>query len=120
MKQELSAHAVLSIAIGKQSAGLPWFRHTRLRVTEFLTGTPLYSIRSSLEIPEEKIILALEQINPDWRIAEGRPSADKAKQLRALCEKFSQDIVSQIGKPTDYNTILEIEAASHSLLEVMS
>jgi hypothetical protein len=116
MRGDNTPYGVLGGMLGYRCQPLPWTRQTRLRVTEFLTDTPLFTIRSSKEIPAWKIHDLLDTIHPDWKLDEYYPTPDQTdRQLRALCDKFSQDIVKRIGLPSDLPTQKAINAALNRL-----
>jgi hypothetical protein len=119
MRGNETPYGVLGGMISYRAEDLAWSRQVRLRVTEFLTDTPLYTIHSSKEIPEWKIRDVLDSIHPDWSDRQNyQPTpAQTAKQLRALCVKFSLDINQKIGLPHQYDTQRDQERASRSLVE---
>jgi hypothetical protein len=119
MRGDGTPYGVLAGMIGYRAELLPWTRLTRLRVTEFLTDTPMYLIRSSKDIPEATIRDVLDSIHPDWSQTTYHPTPEATdKQLRALCILFNKDIVRLIGRPQDYATEMEVEQASKHLYEV--
>lgn len=118
MRGDNTPHGVLGGMISYRALRLPWSRQTRLRVTEFITDTPLYTITTSKDVPAWKIHDVLDTIHPDWKATPYQPTpAATDKQLRALCHKFSQDIVNRIGKPSDYSSLDECRKAAHSLTQ---
>lgn len=122
MRGDNTPYGVLGGMIDYRVQHMPWSRQSRLRVTEFITDTPLYTIRSSKDIPEWKIRDILDSIHPDWKLDEYYPTPSSTdKQLRALCYKFSQEIVAKIKTPEDYATLQEVTEAALSLTsEVIS
>jgi hypothetical protein len=116
MHDNNTPHTVIGGMLGYRCSKLPWPRQARLRVTEFLTDTPLFTIKSSLDVPSWKIRDVLDSIHPDWQLEEYFPTPVQTdRQLRALCEKFSNDIVAKIGRPSDYPTQKAINAALNKI-----
>jgi hypothetical protein len=112
-------YLILAGIIGYRTKDMKWRRQTRLRVTEFLAGIPLYSIRHTRDLSDEIIINILDRIHPQWSRTSYSPTPeDTVRQIRALCEKFNADIIKQIGQSSDYKTDKAIEDAVIGLYEV--
>lgn len=85
--------------IKKQCKGLPWIRQTRLRVTEHLLGMPYCSITSSKQADEKGMFDVLKVAYPKYAIEGELPPETTNKQIRALCEYYSDKMVEELGVP---------------------
>lgn len=91
-------HRRAAVMLGHATKGLPYNRRTRFMVMQHFTETTI--IKTSKEIPQEKIVVMLDRLFPDWREPiPNEPPTETQKTLRQMAEGYSYILVKEHGMP---------------------